>query len=98
MGLIENKRVVYFLISCIVFIAFIIRVWSLNSNPPSLNWDEASLGYNAYSLLKTGSDEWSRQWPISFQAFGEYKLPGYIYVTIPFIALFGLSEFSVRLP
>jgi 4-amino-4-deoxy-L-arabinose transferase-like glycosyltransferase len=66
--------------------------------PPSLNWDEASLGYNAYSILKSGKDEWGRALPLTFEAFGDYKLPGYIYTALPFIAIFGLSEFSVRLP
>ncbi len=66
--------------------------------PPSLNWDEASLGYNAYSILKTGKDEWGKALPLSFEAFGDYKLPGYIYTTVPFVGLLGLNEQSVRLP
>lgn len=66
--------------------------------PPALNWDEVSLGYNAYSILKTGKDEWGRRLPLSFEAFGDFKLPGYIYTSIPFIATLGLNAFSVRLP
>jgi 4-amino-4-deoxy-L-arabinose transferase-like glycosyltransferase len=81
----------------ILLLAVILRFWGGNA-PPSLNWDEASLGYNAYSILKTGKDEWGRFLPLTFEAFGDYKLPGYIYVLVPFIAIFGLNEFSVRLP
>lgn len=66
--------------------------------PPSLNWDETSLGYNAYSILQTGRDEWGRRLPLTFEAFGDYKLPGYIYITVPFVALLGLNEWAVRLP
>jgi 4-amino-4-deoxy-L-arabinose transferase-like glycosyltransferase len=66
--------------------------------PPSLNWDEASLGYNAYSILKTGKDEWGRSFPLSFEAFGDYKLPGYIYIDVPFVAVLGLNEEGVRAP
>lgn len=66
--------------------------------PPSVNWDEASLGYNAYSILKTGKDEWGRVMPVTFEAFGDYKLPGYIYTLVPFVSVLGLNEFSVRLP
>lgn len=81
----------------IILIAAILRFWNLGINPPSLYWDEASLGYNAYSILKTGKDEHGQFMPIArFIAFGDYKPPGYIYASVPFIALFGLNEFSIR--
>ncbi|MBI2009816.1 MAG: hypothetical protein HYS86_01425, partial [Candidatus Chisholmbacteria bacterium] len=41
----------------IVFFAAILRLSLLGQNPPGLYWDEVSLGYNAYSILKTGRDE-----------------------------------------
>jgi len=66
--------------------------------PAGLNRDEAALGYNAYSLLKTGKDEWGKSWPISIASFGDQKLPGYIYTLIPFVAVFGLETWVVRLP
>lgn len=88
-----------YLIVLIFFLALLLRVFVINQNvPPSLNWDEASLGYNAYSILKTGKDEWGRFLPLTFEAFGDYKLPGYIYTLVPFIGLLGLNEFAVRLP
>lgn len=61
-------------------------------------WDEASIGYNAYSVLQTGKDEWGEKFPIHFRAFGEFKLPVFIYSVVPNIALFGLNEFAVRFP
>ncbi len=89
-----------YLIILIFLLALILRLANFGENylPPSLNWDEVSLGYNAYSILKTGSDEWGRALPITFEAFGDYKLPGYIYTLVPFISIFGLTESSVRLP
>lgn len=90
-----NKLV---LIGIILLSAFL-RLYKLGSVPPSLYWDEASLGYNAYSILKTARDEHGRFLPATnFAAFGDYKPPGYIYATVPSIALFGLNEFSTRLP
>lgn len=87
------------LIILVLTIAFLLRLLVIqNSVPPSLNWDEASLGYNSYSILKTGKDEWNRVLPLTFEAFGDYKLPGYIYTLVPFVAVFGLNEFSVRMP
>lgn len=66
--------------------------------PPSLNWDEVSHGYNAYSILTSGRDEWGVSFPIIFRAFGDYKLPVYIYVTVLSEKLFGVNELAVRLP
>lgn len=87
------------LIFFVILVAFILRFYNLNLTPPSLYWDEVSLGYNAYSILKTARDEHGKFLPVTnFVAFGDYKPPGYIYLTVPAIAVFGLDEFSVRLP
>ena len=80
-----------------ILLGGIIRMFGLGAVPPSLNWDEISHGYNAYSILETGKDEWGERLPLIFRAYGDYKLPVYIYTTIPGVAVFGLSEFSVRL-
>lgn len=82
----------------VIAAAILLRVIFFGQSPPSLNWDEASLGYNAYSILLTGKDEWGRFLPLTFEAFGDYKLPGYIYTAVFFIWLGGLSELTVRLP
>ncbi len=83
---------------CIVAIGLLVRVVGFPHTPPELNRDEAALGYNAYTLLTAGKDEWGVSWPIVFRSFGDYKLPGYIYTLIPFIQIFGLTSFAVRLP
>lgn len=74
------------------------RLYKISETPPSLYWDEASIGYNAYSILQTGKDEWGESFPIKFRAFGEFKLPVYIYTVAIFEKLFGLNEFAVRAP
>ncbi len=76
----------------------LIRLVGLAHYPPSLNWDEVSLGYNAYSLLHSGKDEWGVAFPAIFRAFGDYKLPLYVYADVPAVAVFGLSPAGVRLP
>lgn len=77
---------------------FLLRVVALGSLPPSLNWDEVSHGYNAYSLLKSGLDEWGELPLANFRAYGDYPLTLNLYLTVPFVAVFGLSEFAIRLP
>src|SRR3990170_6052123 len=82
----------------IVLIAAVLRLWKLDNIPPHLTPDEAALGYNAYSILKTGKDEYGEFLPIIFKSFGDYKPGLYVYLTVPFVAFFGLNEYTVRLP
>jgi len=82
----------------ILSLAFFLRIYKINSNPPGLTPDEASLGYNSYSILKTGKDEYGARFPIIFKSFGDYKPGLYVYLTIPSVALLGLNELSIRLP
>lgn len=74
------------------------RLYKITQTPPSLYWDETSIGYNAYSITQGLKDEWGKMLPVNFRAFGEFKLPVYIYTTAIFIKLFGFKELSVRLP
>ena len=83
----------------ILAIGFLIRFIGLTQFPPSLNWDEVSHGYNAYSILKTGRDEWGEFFPLTnFRAYGDYPLPVNLYLTISSIALLGFNEFAIRFP
>ncbi|MCX6704460.1 MAG: glycosyltransferase family 39 protein, partial [Candidatus Woesebacteria bacterium] len=92
------RKIIYpVLVGLILLIAFFLRFYKLTSDPPSLNWDEVSIGYNAYSILKTGRDEWGQLLPVHFKSYGEYKLPAQIYASIPGIAVFGLNELGVRI-
>lgn len=82
----------------ISLLGLFLRVIFLEISPPGFNADEAALGYNAYSLIKTGKDEWGTSFPLVFKSFSDYKPGLYVYLSIPFVAALGLNEFSVRLP
>lgn len=88
------KKLLIFL--CLLFL--FTRIYKISEIPVSVYWDEASIGYNAYSISKNGKDEWGDFLPLHFRAFGEFKLPVYIYSVVPFVKMFGLNEFSVRIP
>ena len=94
----SKKFLLVFIFILIIAIAAFLRLYRIADIPPGVNRDEASIGYTAYSLLKTGKDEYGRTFSISFQSFGDWKLPLYIYTVVPFVSIFGLSEFAVRLP
>ena len=82
----------------IFVIAFILRFYKLGDVPNGLYQDETSIGYNAYSIMTTGKDEYGKIFPLYFKSFGDYKLPIYIYSAIIPIKLFGLNAFAVRFP
>lgn len=81
---------------CIIILAACFRFYNLGVNPASLDWDEASLGYNAYSILKTGTDEYGVPHPLTLRSFNDYKPAGYAYAAMLPIKVFGLNEFGVR--
>jgi len=89
----------YFFLFLTVFFAAFLRFWQLGGNPPSLTWDEAAWGYNAYSLGVSGKDEFGRFLPHDFlESFGDYKPPVYAYLDILPVKIFGLTEFATRFP
>ena len=94
----KKDRETVIILSLIFILAVALRLIQLDKVPPSLNWDEAALGYNAYSILKTGRDEYGVRFPTVLQSFGDYKPSLYTYLAIPSVALFGLNEFAVRFP
>lgn len=91
----KKEKITFILI---MLLAIILRFYQLGWVPTSIDWDEAALGYNAYSVLKTGRDEYGAFLPLTFRSFDDYKPPLYIYLTVPSIAIFGLNEFAVRFP
>ncbi len=93
--LFEKEKLFIFLI---VIFALFLRVWKVAEYPAGLNADEAAIGYNAYSLIQTGKDEFGHSWPINFQSFNDFKPGLYFYLALPFVKLLGLNELAVRLP
>lgn len=91
--LLKNKLAILLFI---VLLAGVFRFWQLSRYPVSLTIDEAAVGYNAYSILKTGRDEHGEFLPLAFLSIGDYKPPLHIYLAVPTIAIFGLSELGVR--
>ncbi len=85
------------IIISIVFLGLILRLVRIFDTPPSLYWDEVSIGYNSYTLSQTFRDEHGQLLPIeAFTAYGDYKAPLYIYLTAPIVKLFSLNYLSVR--
>lgn len=93
-----TRRGLLLVLAVVLVGAAIIRLWRLGADGHPLLWDEAALGYNGYSIAKTGRDEYGTLLPLILKSFGDYKPAFYAYTTIVPEWLFGLNEFSVRLP
>lgn len=96
---IETKKKYWVLLFLAVVIAAFLRFYQLGTNPPSLTWDEAAWGYNAYSIGIDGKDEFGRFLPLDFlESFGDFKPPMYAYLDVIPVKVFGLNEFATRFP
>lgn len=82
------------LVSLGVFLYF----YKLSEVPPGFYIDEALPGYNAFSLLKTGKDEYGKSFPLVFRFYGSFNPPIFTYLTAFSVAVFGVSVFAVRFP
>src|SRR5689334_25153800 len=88
----------FILLILVVFLAAILRFWHLTLVPPALNSDEVAIGYNAYSILKTGKDEYNIPHPLTFRSFDDYKMPVYVYMVAVSMAVLVFNDFAVRFP
>jgi len=88
-----NKYHLYIFIT--LGIGILLRLYGLTQVPPALHGDELGTGYNAYSLIKTGVDEYGKSFPLTFR--NDFS-PLIFYATLPYVWVLGLNEFSTRLP
>ncbi len=93
-----KRKYIYVILLAIVLLAAGLRLWQLGHVPPSPDWDEAALGYDAYSIIHTGRDEFGKFLPVVLRSFDDYKPALYAYFAIPTVFIFGLNLFAVRLP
>lgn len=94
----HKQLIAYVLVIILMLIGGGLRFYQIAENPPGLNIDEVAFGYNAYSILKTGRDEYGKWLPLSFRSVGDYKNPVPVYLMSLSVRFFGLNEFAVRFP
>lgn len=85
---------ILFIVLCL---SLLVRFYQLDTIPFGLNIDEASMGYNAYSLSQTGKDRYGQAFPLIFRSFGSFQTPLYTYFTVPVVLIFGANIFAVHL-
>lgn len=98
MAFLAKKNLFLFFSLLVVTLAFFLRFYQLGSIPSGLYPDETAIGYNAYSIVQTGKDEYGTPYPLYFRSYDDYKLPVYMYLTAGAIKLLGPTAMAVRLP
>lgn len=94
----KKNTITKLILITIVILAVAIRFYKLGEVPPSISWDEAAFGYNAWTIANYGRDEYGKFLPLYFKSFGDAKHPIHIYITALSVKFLGLNEFSTRLP
>lgn len=87
--LITNYK--YNFIACILLLlGSLLRMVLIDNYPFGLNQDEASIGYDAYSILKYGIDRNGISFPIHLISWGSGQNSLYAYMIMPFILFLDL--------
>jgi len=87
----------WWLLAGLVGLAALVRLWRLAEFPSGLHQDEAWFAYNAFLLLKRGTNIYGEYWPLTVDMWGDYVSAVHSYMIVPFIALFGVSTWAFRL-
>lgn len=84
---------------CVFLAAFVIRLYGLETIPSGMTDDELRETYSAYALWNTGHGLTGKTLlPFIFIVNNFAFTPVPIYITAPFVGLFGVSRFTARLP
>lgn len=93
----RKQNIVPAVFAAVLLLGSLVRFLALGSFPPGLNQDEASEGYEAWALLCSGMDRNGNSFPALFVSWGSGQNVLYAWLSMPFIALFGLNPVSLRL-
>ena len=82
----------------VLLVAILMRFPALDRVPNGFFLDEASRGYDAYSLATTGADQYGVRRPLFAEGLDDYTPALFTYLAVPFVAVLGPAEWAVRLP
>lgn len=94
----QNQKYERLLLCAALLIGIAVRLWQFGTVPGEINQDEAYAGYEAYSLLHYGMDSWGMRMPVYFISWGSGMNVLNSYLMLPFIALWGLKVWVIRVP
>jgi hypothetical protein len=93
---VTSRRVRLALLIFILTLGLAMRLFKFPSVPIGLHQDEIMESYESYSLLTTGADRWGYRLPAYFLSWGSGQNVLQSYLTIPVVAVTGLTRLSTR--
>jgi hypothetical protein len=93
-----HRRIWIAAVASLAVLVVVRNVVDLAGSPPGLYVDEASIGYNAWTIAHFGVDEHGIHFPLFFEAFGEYKNPVYVYAVAALVRFLPLTVAVERFP
>lgn len=84
-----------YLLIFILGLGFLIRIINVDRAPAAMYGDELTIAYDSYSILSTLHDQTGKFLPLTFP-MGAGRPGGYVYFSVPFIALFGPTALGAR--
>ena len=94
----KNKKRGLITALAIFLLGAAVRIIFFGTHPGGINQDEAFAGYEAWCLLNYGRDSAGYAFPVYLTAWGSGMNALESYMMMPFIALFGLKTWVIRLP
>ena len=94
MKLTKSEKCIFFTLLALGLFA---RLYRFGTAPPGLNQDEAFAAYEAWALLHFGLDSSLHPWPVYLTAWGSGMNALESYLMLPFLALFGVKAWVIRL-
>ena len=95
MKLTKTEKCIFFALLALGLFA---RLCRFGAAPPGLNQDEAFAAYESWALLHFGQDSSLHPWPVYLTAWGSGMNALESYLMLPFLALFGVKTWAIRLP
>ena len=93
-----NRKTEYMFLAAIFAAALFSRLWQFGLIPGDINQDEAFAGYEAWAIMNYGVDSSLHPRPVYLTAWGSGMNVLESLMMMPFIALFGLRTWVIRLP
>src|SRR5215211_940052 len=94
----RTTRSAFLLLAAILVLAALLRLPWLGELPAGLSHDETVKGYDAWSVLHTGRDQYGAWFPLVFRAIGDQREAVLPYLILLSEALLGPTDLAVRLP
>ena len=92
---ISKTNLIFF---ALMLLGILLRIFDFIQVPDGMNPDDGFILHESWSLLNYGVDTWGYSFPVYFVSIGGGQSVLLSYLSIPFVAIFGLNVVAIRIP